>query len=67
MDRTVIYEAHVKGLTKRHPDIPPALHGTYAGLGHPAMIAHLLGLGVTAVELLPIHAFETEPRLLNTG
>ncbi len=67
MDRTVIYEAHVKGLTKRHPDIPPALHGTYAGLGHPAMIAHLTGLGVTAVELLPIHAFETEPRLLNQG
>ncbi|EXJ52759.1 glycogen debranching protein GlgX [Microbacterium sp. MRS-1] len=67
MDRTVIYEAHVKGLTKRHPDIPPALHGTYAGLGHPAMIAHLRGLGVTAVELLPIHAFETEPRLLNQG
>jgi len=65
MDRTVIYEAHVKGLTKRHPDIPPALHGTYAGLGHPAMIAHLTELGVTAVELLPIHAFETEPRLLN--
>lgn len=67
MDRTVIYEAHVKGLTKRHPDIPPALHGTYAGLGHPAMIAHLRDLGVTAVELLPIHAFETEPRLLHQG
>ncbi|QRY40987.1 glycogen debranching protein GlgX [Microbacterium hominis] len=67
LDRTVIYEAHVKGLTKRHPDIPPALHGTYAGLGHPAMIAHLTALGVTAVELLPIHAFETEPRLLNQG
>ena len=65
MDRTVIYEAHVKGLTKRHPDIPPALHGTYAGLGHPAMIAHLKELGITAIELLPIHAFETEPRLLN--
>ncbi|MFT3799274.1 glycogen debranching protein GlgX [Microbacterium sp.] len=67
LDHTVIYEAHVKGLTKRHPDIPPALHGTYAGLGHPAMIAHLRGLGVTAVELLPVHAFETEPRLLNQG
>ncbi|MBN9214532.1 MAG: glycogen debranching enzyme GlgX [Microbacterium sp. SCN 70-200] len=67
LDRTVIYEAHVKGLTKRHPDIPPALHGTYAGLGHPAMIEHLTSLGVTAVELLPIHAFVTEPRLLTQG
>ncbi|MFT4214629.1 MAG: glycogen debranching protein GlgX [Microbacterium sp.] len=67
LDRTVIYEAHLKGLTKRHPDIPPALHGTYAGLGHPTMIAHLQSLGVTAVELLPVHAFETEPRLLNQG
>lgn len=66
-DRTVIYEAHVKGLTKRHPDIPPALHGTYAGLGHPAMIDHLQALGVTSVELLPIHAFESEPRLLALG
>lgn len=67
LDRTVIYEAHVRGLTKRHPGVPPALHGTYAGLGHPAMIAHLTSLGVTAVELLPIHAFETEPRLLQNG
>ncbi|QLD10381.1 glycogen debranching protein GlgX [Microbacterium oleivorans] len=66
-DRTVIYEAHVKGLTKRHPDIPTALHGTYAGLGHPAMIEHLVSLGVTSVELLPIHAFESEPRLLALG
>jgi len=67
LDRTVIYEAHVKGLTKRHPDIPPALHGTYEGLAHPAMIDHLHALGVTAVELLPVHAFTTEPRLLRLG
>ncbi len=67
LDRTVIYEAHVKGLTKRHPDIPPALHGTYAGLAHPAMIDHLHALGVTAVELLPVQAFTTEPRLLRLG
>ena len=67
MDRTVIYEAHLKGLTKRHPGVPPALHGTYAGLAHPASIDHLLSLGVTAVELLPIQAFETEPRLLQHG
>ena len=66
-DRTVIYEAHVKGLTKRHPDIPAALHGTYAGLGHPVMIDYLRSLGVTTVELLPIHAFESEPRLLALG
>jgi glycogen operon protein len=67
LDRTVIYEAHVKGLTKRHPGIPPALHGTYAGLAHPVMIDHLRSLGVTAVELLPVHAFESEPRLLQHG
>jgi glycogen operon protein len=67
LDRTVVYEAHVKGLTKRHPAIPPALHGTYAGLAHPVMIEHLRSLGVTAVELLPVHAFESEPRLLQLG
>jgi len=67
LDRTVIYEAHIKGLTKRHPDIPPALHGTYAGLAHPAMIEHLRALGVTSVELLPVHAFVPEPRLLDRG
>lgn len=67
LDRTVIYEAHVKGISKRHPEIPPALHGTYAGLAHPVMIAHLTSLGVTSVELLPIHAFSSEPRLLQLG
>lgn len=67
LDRTVVYETHLKGISKRHPGIPPALHGTYAGLAHPEMIAHLTSLGVTAVELLPIHAFETEPRLLTHG
>ncbi|MGQ2913416.1 glycogen debranching protein GlgX [Microbacterium aurantiacum] len=67
LDRTVIYEAHVKGLTKRHPAIPPALHGTYAGLAHPAMIEHLHSLGVTAVQLLPVHAFGNELRLLQHG
>ncbi|MEZ3161297.1 glycogen debranching protein GlgX [Microbacterium sp. BWT-B31] len=67
MDRTVIYEAHLKGATKRHPDIPPALHGTYAGLAHPAMIAYLHSLGITSVELLPVHAFVTERRLLQLG
>ncbi len=67
LDETVIYEGHLKGLSKRHPDVPPALHGTYAGLAHPAMIEHFHALGVTAVELLPVHAFISEPRLLNLG
>jgi isoamylase len=52
---TIIYELHVKGFTMRHPGIPPELRGTYAGLGHDAAIAHLTDLGVTAVELLPVH------------
>ncbi|MGF3055439.1 glycogen debranching protein GlgX [Microbacterium sp. YY-01] len=64
---TVIYEAHVKGLTKRHPQVPPALHGTYAGVAHPAMIEHYQSLGVTAVELLPVHAFMSEPWLAQNG
>jgi glycogen operon protein len=67
MDRTVIYEGHVKGLSKRHPHVPPALHGTYAGLAHPAMLDHFLSLGVTSIQLLPVHAFATEPRLLQHG
>lgn len=67
LDRTVVYEGHVKGMTKRHPGVPPALHGTYAGLAHPEMIAHFHALGVTSIELLPVHAFATEPRLLQHG
>ncbi|MGO2746324.1 glycogen debranching protein GlgX [Microbacterium sp.] len=67
MDRTVIYEAHLKGVSKRHPDVPPALHGTYAGLAHPAMIEYFHALGVTAIELLPVQAFASEPRLLDRG
>ena len=67
LDRTVIYEGHLKGLTKRHPAVPPALHGTYAGLANPAMIDYLVGLGVTSVELLPVHAFASEPRLHQLG
>ncbi len=64
---TVIYETHVKGFTARHPDIPKLLRGTYAGLGHPAAIKHLKSLGVTAVELLPIHAFIHDGHLLEKG
>jgi glycogen operon protein len=55
LNQSIIYEMHVKGFTKLHPDIPEQLRGTYAGLGHPAAIAYLKELGVTAVELLPIH------------
>ncbi|MFE6733756.1 glycogen debranching protein GlgX [Microbacterium sp. NPDC057650] len=67
LDRTVIYEGHLKGMTKRHPGVPPALHGTYAGLAHPAMIEYFHSLGITAIELLPVHAFVPEPRLLEKG
>ncbi len=54
---TIIYEVHVRGFTKLHPEVPEELRGTYAGLAHPAAIAHLKNLGVTAVELLPVHEF----------
>ena len=60
---TIVYEAHVKGATMRHPGIPRELRGTYAGLAHPAFVEHLLRLGVTTVELLPIHASTSEPHL----
>ena len=67
LDRTVIYEAHVRGLTMQHPRIPLELRGTYAGLGHQVMTDYLTDLGVTAVELLPIHVFNTEERLQSMG
>lgn len=65
--QTVLYEAHVRGLTRLHDALPPELRGTYAGLAHPAVIDHLLRLGVTAVELLPIQAFSAEPHLVAKG
>jgi glycogen operon protein len=55
--RTVMYETHVRGFTKLHPDVPTALRGTFAGLGSPRVIDYLVGLGITTVELLPVHAF----------
>ncbi len=64
---TVIYEVHVKGFTKRHPDVPEELRGTYAGLAHPAAIGHLKRLGVTAVELMPVHHFIQDSVLLDRG
>ncbi|GAA3377013.1 glycogen debranching protein GlgX [Streptomyces sannanensis] len=65
--RTVIYEAHVKGLTMLHPALPDELRGTYAGLAHPAIIGHLTELGVTAIELMPVHQFVTDHRLSDAG
>ena len=62
---TLIYEAHVRGLTLRHPDIPAAQRGTYAGLAHPAIIEHLQRLGITAVELMPVHQFLPEQALVS--
>ncbi|MFF0472908.1 glycogen debranching protein GlgX [Streptomyces sp. NPDC004284] len=64
---SVIYELHVKGFTEQHPGIPEHLRGTYAGLAHPAAIDHLVRLGVTAVELLPVHQFAHEDHLLRRG
>ncbi|MCC5035648.1 glycogen debranching protein GlgX [Streptomyces sp. WAC 00631] len=64
---SVIYELHVRGFTMRHPDVPEHLRGTYAGLAHPAAVGHLTGLGVTAVELLPVHQFAHEDHLLRRG
>ncbi|MGH3364915.1 MAG: glycogen debranching enzyme, partial [Nocardioidaceae bacterium] len=60
---SVIYEAHVKGLTQTHPDVPEDIRGTYAGLAHPAVIGHLTELGVTAVELMPVHQFVQDTTL----
>jgi isoamylase len=64
---TVIYEAHVRGLTLRHPDVPAEQRGTYAGIAHPAVIEHLTRLGVTAVELMPVHQFLPEHDLQARG
>jgi glycogen operon protein len=64
---SVIYELHVRGFTRRHPDVPEELRGTYLGLAHPAAIAHLRSLGVTAVELLPVHAFDNDGTLADRG
>jgi isoamylase len=64
---TLIYEAHVRGLTMRHPDVPAQDRGSYAGLAHPAVIEHLTRLGVTAVELMPVHQSVPEPALVRRG
>jgi glycogen operon protein len=64
---TVIYEAHVKGLTQRHPELPDALRGTYAGIAHPVIVEHLQQLGVTAIELMPVHHFVNDSFLVERG
>jgi glycogen operon protein len=64
---TVIYEAHVRGLTIAHPEIPSSMRGTYAGLAHPVMIDYLTSLGITAVELMPVHQFITDRTLTERG
>ncbi|TQJ19658.1 glycogen debranching protein GlgX [Kribbella jejuensis] len=64
---TVIYEAHVKGLTKTHPGLPENIRGTYAGIGHPAIIEHLRELGVSAIELMPVHQFAQDGHLQEIG
>lgn len=67
LEETIIYEVHVKGATQRHPGVPPELRGTYAGLAHPAMLDHLTSLGITAVELLPVHHFVNDHHLIEKG
>ncbi|MEU8223509.1 glycogen debranching protein GlgX [Kribbella sp. NPDC048915] len=64
---TVIYEAHVKGLTKTHPALPENIRGTYAGLGHPAIVEHLKELGISAIELMPVHQFAQDGHLQDLG
>ncbi|TMG19149.1 MAG: glycogen debranching enzyme, partial [Chloroflexi bacterium] len=67
LHESVIYEAHVKGMTKCHPDVPEEIRGTYAGLAHPAIVEHFTSLGVTAVELMPVHQFVHDHRLVEQG
>jgi glycogen debranching enzyme len=64
---TIIYEAHVRGQSMLHPDVPGELRGTYAGLAHPAIVEHLKSLGITAVQLLPVHFHLDEPHLQDLG
>ncbi len=64
---SVLYETHVKGMSMRHPGVPEDARGTYAGMGHPAVVEHLVSLGVTAVELMPVHQFVNDPTLQEKG
>ncbi|MCU1613578.1 MAG: glgX, partial [Frankiales bacterium] len=66
-NKSIIYEAHVKGLTMTHPRVPEELRGTYGGVAHPAIIEHLQELGITAIELMPVHQFVQDDTLLQKG
>ena len=66
-ERTILYEAHVRGYTKRHPGLPEPLRGTFAGLGDPGVLAGIRSLGVTAIELLPVHTFVNDEHLMRQG
>ena len=66
-DRTIIYETHVRGYTKLHPAVPERLRGTFSGLGRKEVVDYIRSLGVTSVELLPIHAFVNDRHLLEKG
>uniref|UniRef100_UPI001FC845A3 alpha-amylase family glycosyl hydrolase n=1 Tax=Burkholderia cepacia TaxID=292 RepID=UPI001FC845A3 len=66
-DRVIVYEAHVRGFTKMHPKVPEAARGTFAGFAHEQVIDYLKGLGVTTVELLPVHTFVNDSQLLDKG
>ena len=66
-NETIIYEAHVRGMTMLHPEVPEELRGTYAGLCHPSVIKHLKKLGITAIELMPCHQFVNDPSLQDKG
>ncbi|HET7304804.1 MAG TPA: alpha-amylase family glycosyl hydrolase, partial [Segeticoccus sp.] len=64
---SVVYEAHVKGLTMTHPEVPEDIRGTYAAVAHPAIVEHLSNLGVTAIELMPVHQFVNDTSLVDQG
>ncbi len=66
-NESIIYEAHVKGMTQQHPEVPEDMRGTYAGLAHPAVTEHLTQLGITAIELMPVHQFIQDSTLLDKG
>ncbi len=66
-EETVIYECHVRGMTRQHPEVPESLRGTYLGLAEPSVVEHLRSLGVTAIELLPVHQIAREPHLMSKG
>lgn len=67
LHRSIIYEAHVRGLTQTHPGVPEELRGSYSGIAHPAILSYLRELGVTAIELMPVHAFVDDKHLLDRG